>query len=250
HLFLNDGTAHFVDVREKVGLPAMFEEGAKFVDVDNDGDFDLYLRGVDGPRLFRNDGGHFVEVTVAAGFSDSLPFFEGDSWADVDNDGDLDLLYANPPELPDQLWLNQGDGTFVSDPQFAAAGFHGGGLSAWADLDRDGDLDAVVGPFTRFLLVNRLDALPKGARALRGGGPDPDSMQVAFGATARLREVDGGPGTIQTRTVDGGSGYLTQSEYPLHFAGLGHAHYSLEVRYPGPDGGTVVDGNVNAMLAE
>src|SRR5262249_36832611 len=77
------------------------------------------------------------------------------------------------------------------------------------------------------------------------------SLQVAFGATARLREIDGGPGTIQTRTVDGGSGYLTQSEYPLHFAGLSpHAHYSLEVRYPGLGGGTVVGGTSNAILAD
>ncbi len=249
HLFLNDGAGHFVDVREKVGLPAMFDEGAKFVDVDNDGDFDLYLRGVDGPHLFRNDGGHFVDVTASAGFLGRLPFYSGDSWADVDSDGDLDLLYANPPDVADELWLNQGDGTFVSDPDFAAAGFHGG-LSAWADLDRDGDMDAVLGEFTRFLLVNQLDALPKGSRTLRVWVLDADSMQVAFGATARLREIGGGPGTIQTRTVDGGSGYLTQSEYPLHFAGLGHARYSLEVRYPGPGGGTVVDGTVNAILAE
>ena len=67
---------------------------------------------------------------------------------------------------------------------------------------------------------------------------------------ARLSETDGGPGTTLTRVVDGGSCYLAQGGYPLHFAGLARTRYSLEVRYPGPGGGTVVDGMLNAILAE
>src|SRR5262249_12663217 len=69
---------------------------------------------------------------------------------------------------------------------------------------------------------------------------------------ARLREIDGGPGTIQTRTVDGGSCYLTQSEYALHFAGITPGrHYSLEVRYPNATGQlSVIDGSIGPPLAD
>jgi hypothetical protein len=250
HLFLNDGTGHFTDVREQVGLPQMFDEGARFVDVDGDGDFDLYLRSVTGPRLFRNDQGTFVDITTAAGFTGELPFYSGDSWADVDNDGDLDLLYANPPGVPATLWLNRGDGTFVPDPEFSLEN-HQGGISAWADVDDDGDLDTVMGEFHRTFLSNQIDQSPTASRTLRVWVLEADSTLVSFGATARLYERDGGPGTIQTRTVDGGGGYLTQSEYPLHFAGLGNGHYSLDVRYPGSTTtATVIDGTVNPLLAD
>ncbi len=249
HLFLNDGSGHFTDVRDQVGLPQVFDEGAKFVDVDNDGDLDFYLRGISGPRLFRNDNGHYTEVTAQAGWTNDYAFAEGDSWADVDNDGDLDLFYANEPNAA-ELWLNQGDGTFVSDSTFKAADLDEG-MSAWADADQDGDMDAMVGVWFRSLLVNHVGEKPKGCRSLRVWVLDADSMLVCFGATARLREIGGGPGTIQTRVVDGGSCYLTQSEYALHFGGLTPGrHYSLEVRYPGAAGApTVIDGSVAPLLA-
>src|SRR5207249_4275306 len=107
HLFLNDGTGHFTDVRAQVGLPVVFDEGAKFVDIDNDGDLDLYLRAETGPRLYRNDGGKYTDITTAAGLP-KRPFFWGDSWADVDNDGDVDLLLVNTSgayiiEEPDEV---------------------------------------------------------------------------------------------------------------------------------------------------
>jgi hypothetical protein len=241
HLFLNDGAGHFTDVRAAVGLPVVFDEGARFVDIDNDGDLDLYLRAVSGPRLFRNDGGTFTEVTQAAGLP-PRPLYWGDSWADVDNDGDTDLLLVNVSPYPTELYLNQGDGTFVSDNVLASAGISNF-LSAWADVDGDGDLDAGLGATDRKLLVNQIDQLPcQPHGSLWAWVLDADSLTVCYGATARLSEVGGGPGTTQTRVVDGGSGYLTQGGYPLHFAGLGPAHYSLEVRYPGAAGGTVVGG--------
>jgi hypothetical protein len=163
----------------------------------------------------------------------------------------MDLLLVNNNPYPMELYLNQGDGTFVSDSTFAAAGISNF-LSAWADVDDDGDLDAAIGATDRKLLVNHLDSLraePHGW--IRVWVLDAEGRPDCFGATARLSEIGGGPGTIQTRVVDGGSGYLTQGEYPLHFAGLGHAHYSLEVRYTGPPGGeAVVDGRVAPILGD
>jgi hypothetical protein len=247
HLFLNDGTGHFTDVRAQVGLPEVFDEGSRFVDLDNDGDFDFFLRTEAGPRLFRNQSGHYSEI-----FDSGLPagpWFWGDSWADADNDGDLDLLMAISSGSFD-LWLNQGTGTFVKE--FAFTGTNDiGTLSAWADVDSDGDLDGAIGINSRAMLLNHTDEMPHEVNnVLRVQVLDTDSTATSYGATVRLRELSGGPGSIQTRTVNGGAGYLTQDEYTLHFAGLSGGRYALEVRWPGSlTTATVVDGSINATLA-
>jgi hypothetical protein len=138
HLFVNDGTGVFTDVRASVGLPGAFDEGCAFVDYDNDGDFDLYVRNIDKARLFRNTNGQFTDVSAAAGIT-ATTFLWGDSWADVDNDGDIDLL-QHERASPARLMINNGDGTFTADPSFT---YSASGPSAWADLDGDGDLDFV-----------------------------------------------------------------------------------------------------------
>lgn len=245
HLFINDGTGRFTDVRAAVGLPVMFDEGSSFVDYDNDGDLDLYLRGYDSPHLYRNDSGHFIEVTAQAGIA-GVPYFWGDSWADADNDGDLDLVQHGGRA---RLMLNQGDGTFERDPDFESVS-SGQELSAWADIDRDGDLDVVMGPIGKELLINRLD-LKSGFHTsrLRVRVLDADGNETAHGATVRLRQEGGVPGTTQTRVVDGGSGYLSQNEYTVQFGGIGSGRYELEVGYPSPAGRrVVVDGRMDPQL--
>jgi hypothetical protein len=246
HFFINDGNGNFTDVREAVGLPVIFDEGSNLVDYDNDGDLDFYLRGTDAPHLFRNDGGHFTEITDAAGIGD-VSLFWGDSWADVDNDGDLDLVQHRFG--PARLMLNQGDGTFERDSTFESVNV-GQELSAWADVDGDGDLDVAIGTQSKELLINHLDTCPHfysshlRVRVLDAGG-----HETVHGATVRLRELGGPPGTTQTRVVDGGSGYLGQNEYTVHFGVASPARYALEVVYPSPAGTrVVVDSLVNPLL--
>jgi hypothetical protein len=95
-------------------------------DYDNDGDLDvLVLRGgwwAENGRqpksLLRNDGnGHFTDVTFAAGLGGADYPSQTAAFADIDNDGDLDLFIGNESSsrirCPSQLFLNQGDGTFV-----------------------------------------------------------------------------------------------------------------------------------------
>ena len=65
----------------------------------------------------------------------------------------------------------------------------------------------------------------------------------------RLKQIGGPPGTIQTRVVDGGSGYLGQGEYTVTFGGVGSGRYELEVVYPSPAGSRiVVDGRSDPRL--
>jgi len=247
HLFINDGTGNFTDVRASVGLPVVFDEGASLVDFDNDGDLDLYLRSVTGPRLFRNDAGQFTEVTAASGLP-AMELLWGDSWADVDGDGDLDLLLV-PDEGYDMLMLNQGDGTFERDTLFDQLEVQPS-LTAWADVDGDGDLDlATTNGYYKHIYINRqqhdgsYDGQHLSVRVV-----DAQGHETCHGATVRLTELGGPPGTIQTRVVDGGSGYLGQNEYTVHFGGVGSGRYALEVVYPSPAGTRVVVDSLDSPL--
>lgn len=135
--------------------------GVVLFDYDLDGDQDVFF--VDGGRipgapypdkeeprskLFRNDGGRFVDVTDASGIK-VAGYGLGAGAGDVENDGDLDLFVTQYG--PDQLFLNQGDGTFVdgtakagaSDPLYSSS-------AAFADADRDGDLDLYVANYVDF----------------------------------------------------------------------------------------------------
>lgn len=247
HFFVNDGHGVFTDERAEVGLPVAFDEGAAFVDFDNDGDFDLYIRGMDSPHLWRNDGGHFHEVTGEAGLG-PVPVFWGDSWADVDNDGDLDLLYFVGAGVG-HLMLNQGDGTFVEDTSLAALGLSKG-LSAWGDFDGDGDLDLIAGvEQAPTLLENELNTEPGFANSyLRIMAVDATGCESEQGATIRLERVDGVPGGVQTRVVGGGSTYLNQGEYAAHFGVAATGVYALSVAFPSSNGGRVVDWTTNPAL--
>ena len=112
-LYRNEGHGKFAEVTKEVGLDVTFYgQGVAVGDYDSDGDVDLFVSAV-GPnkaegealkteqgtganRLFRNDGGRFVDVTVEAGVAGCE-----DDWGtscgflDYDNDGDLDLFVAN-----------------------------------------------------------------------------------------------------------------------------------------------------------
>jgi len=127
-------------------------------DYDADGDMDAFVLrgawlGTDGVvrnSLLRNDGGVFSDVTRAAGMDGVERPTQTAAWGDYDGDGDLDLFVGNEsldavrPELamPDELWMNQGDGTFLDQAQergVTRTAFTKG--VAAGDYDNDGDLD-------------------------------------------------------------------------------------------------------------
>ena len=185
-LYRNNRDGTFTDVAERLGVGAGgWSTGASFGDYDADGRLDLFVAGyVDidperppapptpclyrgervmcGPRglpgapdrLFRNEGGRFVDVTARAGVRDVAGYYGfGGTWVDVDDDGDLDLLVVND-STPNYLYRNTGKGTF--EEVGFSSGFAlneegreqaGMGL-ALGDYDNDGRVDAYITNFS------------------------------------------------------------------------------------------------------
>ncbi|MEZ5324254.1 MAG: VCBS repeat-containing protein [Verrucomicrobiales bacterium] len=135
-------------------------------DYDGDGLIDLFFVSQDGEnKLYRQVAPwKFEDVTAAAGLNLDTSMGSGPTFADVDNDGDLDLLVCNMGS-PNLLYINRGDGTFSEDAAARGVAYDGAStMGAFADYDRDGDLDL-------FLLTTRessaFEEVPTLAAALR-----------------------------------------------------------------------------------
>ena len=133
-----------------------------WIDVDGDGDLDLFVAFRDRPNaLFRNDGGHFTDIAKEIGLADPRKSV-GAVWFDADEDGDLDLYVANMDGDANGLFLNDG-GRFTDAAE--RAGLAWGGRAprdeangtvrpCAADVDGDGRFDvftANYGPNGLFL---------------------------------------------------------------------------------------------------
>ena len=131
--------------------PELFSEpGAQVIawaDFDNDGDLDMFVGFRGGmSRLYRNDHGHFVDVSAEAGLTDTDEV-RAAAWGDFDADGCLDLYvgYAQTTAHPNRLYHNDCHGHFTDVAQ--SAGIHDFGETrqvSFIDFDNDGDVDLYV----------------------------------------------------------------------------------------------------------
>jgi len=164
-LFINQHDGTFKEEAEKYGLVDNgLSTQAIFFDYDNDGDLDCFvlnnsfrpigsfdfsknLREVvdplGGARLYRNDGGHFTNVTQQAGiFSSDIGFGLGVSVADVNQDGYPDIYVSNDFFERDYLYINQKNGTFKEDIQNEMGHLSVASMgSDIADINNDGQYD-------------------------------------------------------------------------------------------------------------
>ena len=117
-------------------------------DFDNDGDLDLFVGfKKDLPnRLYRNDGGKFVEVGGELKVDD-LTDTRSAGWGDFNSDGNVDLYvgFTRRSETPNKLYHNEGHGKFVDVAKDLGVDVKGETRQiSWIDFDNDGRLDLFV----------------------------------------------------------------------------------------------------------
>jgi hypothetical protein len=224
-LYRNQGDGTFRELAEHAGVDdSGWSVSAAFLDFDRDGWLDLYVghylnwdRDASPPcfaasgkrlycapqayfaqqsRLYHNDrSGTFTNVTAAAGMAAQFGPALGVTTADFNGDGWVDLYVANDGH-PNQLWINQRDGTFkdvglLSGAAFSEYGKAKAGMGVDAgDFDNDGDEDVFVTNLT-------------------GEGHD--------------LYVNDGSGTFETRSAVSGLAYTT-----LPYTGFGTAWLDID----------------------
>jgi hypothetical protein len=136
-LFINNHDLTFTEEAATYGIDDPgYSTQASFFDYDKDGDLDLFVINQSQPQfaqggqeyaqlhnkiagsefqnhLYRNEGGHFSEVSKSAGiFSNVLTFSLGVSTTDINQDGWPDIYVSNDFNEPDYLFINNGHGGF------------------------------------------------------------------------------------------------------------------------------------------
>ena len=242
---LSAGVAFSTEGRARAGM------GIDTGDFDNTGRAGIAITNFDQEMigLYRAQAlGLYEDVAIPTGVGGAsrsrLGF--GCVFADMNLDGWLDLVVANGHidetirtrraevghAQPPLLLVNQRDGRFVDRAIEAGRAFAtprvGRGL-AYADFDRDGDVDLLMttngGPAVLF----RND-VSNGHRSIRLTLQGRRVNRDAIGATVQLHH----DGIVQTRMVKSGSSYLSQSELPLTFGvGTRDVVPRLVVTWPG-----------------
>lgn len=190
-------------------------------DIDNDGDLDMILvdAGENG-HLYRNQGdGRFSFVRS---FNRVDGYMAG--LADLDNDMDLDLVFAGDK----RVYLNDGIGNFSVGPVVPVAGINDPRAIAFADIDRDGDMDFAIGVKRSRNWLVRNDYEGKN-NWLKVALVSPKGQAGAFGAKVRVYPggARGKGALLGFREAKSNYGYLGQDDPVLHF-GLGR-YRSVEV---------------------
>ena len=176
--------------------------GAAVLDIDGDGNEDLFVGDGRSSILYRNDGcGRFGNVTEAAGLSGVAA--TGVLAFDVDGDG-LDDLFVTDNFGASRLFHNRGDGTFEDVTAKAGVGTSFRSRSAAAaDVDGNGTLDLFVcstGDYFRQMPDPPFDARDGGPNRLflnNGDGTFTDATErfglaeTRWSLTAQFADLDG-----------------------------------------------------------
>ncbi len=167
-LYINHGNGTFTEEAEAYGIAdGGYSTHAAFFDYDHDGDLDLFLLrnaskpigtfnlqhnernvrdSLGGDKLYRNDGGHFVDVSAEAGIYGSvIGFGLGVTVGDVNNDGWPDIYVSNDFFERDYLYINNRNGHFTEELVNQMHSISNASMGAdMADINNDGRPDIFV----------------------------------------------------------------------------------------------------------
>lgn len=279
-LFRNDGNGHFTDVTQQAGVEGSgYDIGVAIGDYDNDGCPDIFVAGVYHNTLYHNNcNGTFTDVTKKAGLDKRIDPQYGPLWSvaavwvDVNNDGLLDLFVVNYMQwkytdhplcafrgvadychpryykpVPDQLFMNNGDGTFRdASAEWGLRDHLGKGMGVgMADYDLDGRQDLFVtndggyaflfhnlGSKFEEVAFNTGVALPEDGNFISGMGLDfrdfnndgyPDIAYVALNNQTFPMYENTGKGDFQEVTTPTG-----MREASMKMAGFGAGLYDFD----------------------
>ncbi len=245
-LWHNNGDGTFHAVAERIGIAPgdLVGAGACFLDMESDGDLDLYVgnyiklncsehvprlsNGIPSypsPRdyapvadeLYRNNGnGTFTDVSALSGIADQIGRSMGMTCADYDNDGDTDLFVCNDVQQ-NFLFQNDGQGVFQEVASLAGTAYNGNGRTLAnmgvdaADYNNDGELD--------FFTTNYHGSLPVLFHNLGGGLLD-DATVLTNAGSGCFFQVNWGCSFVD----------LDNDGFKDLFIGNGHTEDNIELR--------------------
>ena len=117
-LYANNGDGTFEQIVDGIAVNDFgYSETAAWGDYDNDGYVDLYVTNSDSIKknyLYHNDGSTFTKITEGDITTEAY-VSRCANWIDVDGDNDVDMFVTNESNQQENLYLNNGDGTFTED---------------------------------------------------------------------------------------------------------------------------------------
>lgn len=149
-MMANDNGTSYIEVSQPEYI---FCQRSNMVDINNDGLLDVFSCHDVAPNVYYINNGNGTWTWHQGGLGDQPDGGNyGSIWIDYNNDGLIDLFIAKcrgagAPASIDELWRNNGNGTFtnVATASNFLADYHQSWSSAWADFDNDGDLDVLIG---------------------------------------------------------------------------------------------------------
>jgi hypothetical protein len=162
----DDGVPRFRDVTAESGIVSCgWGQGAYWVDIDGDGDSDLFLTSAGRNHLYLNGGEgttpRFADRSAASGLGATEGFHIGAGFLDADRDGDVDVYVADylktdiafefdvpgfqlrtPDDYeaaPNHFYVNDGNGVFTEKTEESGLANPEGKSLGVAPYDYDGD---------------------------------------------------------------------------------------------------------------
>jgi hypothetical protein len=261
YLYRNNGNSTFTNIALQTATgfgqngEATSAMSGEFGDVNGDGLVDIVVPDMAYGCIYKNTGtGYFEEMSARMGLAAACGQYT--SWSgnlfDFNHDGLIDLFISNghPHRLigeEDLMLLNVGGTHFENISHLLGNDFQAkfvGRGSAVGDYDNDGDMD---------IMVLNLNDRPCFYR--NDGGNNHNWLMIYLRGTKSNRDAIGSKVQLsigdntQTRWRMSNSGYLSQSDYRIHFGVGDHKRIDkIEIRWPTGNMQTLTDVKVNQVL--